>query len=219
MKPPFFALLLCLAAAPLLAAEERSALESSPQGWLDILPDSSFKGWTRVPIPPTPPQDPKMQWSVDPAKGILTCKGDGAHEWLRYDRELANFILHVEWRYEPRDSNARYNSGIGIRMSKYGDIWHQAQTGQTGAYLFGATLVDGAIVRMNLRDQMKENRVKPAGEWNTFEIRADGPVLSLWVNGAVVNEFRDCQLKRGYIGLEAEGYEVSFRNVKLKELP
>jgi hypothetical protein len=160
-----------------------------------------------------------MQWSVDAAKGILTCKGDGAHEWLRYDRELANFILHVEWRYEPRGANAKYNSGIGVRMSKYGDIWHQAQTGQTGAYWFGATLVNGAIERVNLRDQMTDNRVKPAGEWNTFEIRAEGPVLSLWVNGAVVNEFRQCELKKGYIGLEAEGYEVWFRNVQVKELP
>jgi hypothetical protein len=170
-----------------------------------------------VPIPPVPPQNPKLQWNIDQANKVLVCEGDGAHEWLRYDRELGDFILHADWRYEPREGNPRYNSGVGVRMSRFAEIWHQAQTGQTGAYFFGMTFINGAIQRMNLREQMTENRVKPVGEWNAMEIRADGPVLSLWLNGAVVSEFRECQLRKGYIGLEAEGFKIYFRNLQLKE--
>lgn len=210
---------LSLALACAAAAQPRSALEADPSGWVDILPDQSLKGWTRIGIPPAPPQDSKLQWKVDPSAKMLLCDGSGAHEWLRYDRELANFVLHVEWRFEPREGNPRYNSGIGVRMTRFGDIWRQAQTGLTGAYWFGATLIDGAVARINLSKEMKENRVKPAGEWNIFEVRAEGPVLSLWANGAVVSEFRECQLRKGYIGLEAEGFEVQFRNVRVKELP
>jgi hypothetical protein len=219
MRTSQITIVLCLALAGAAAAQTRSALETDASGWADLMPDESLKGWTRIGIPPAPPQDPKLQWKVDPAAKTLICEGDGAHEWLRYDRELANYILHVEWRYEPREGNPRYNSGIGVRMTRFGDIWHQAQTGQTGAYWFGATLIDGVVGRVNLSKEMKENRVKPAGEWNVFEIRADGPVLSLWTNGAVVSEFKECQLKKGYIGLEAEGFKVHFRNLKVKELP
>jgi hypothetical protein len=28
----------------------------------------------------------------------------------------------------------------------------------------------------------------------------------------------DCEVPKGYLGLEAEGYRVEFRNLKLKEL-
>lgn len=219
MRTSYLAALAVLFTAAALTAQNRSALETDASGWVDLMPDETLKGWTRVPIPPTPPQDPKLQWKVDKSAGLLICDGDGAHEWLRYDRELANFILHIEWRYEPREGNPRYNSGVGVRMTRFGDIWHQAQAGQAGAYFFGATLVNGIVDRVNLMKQMTENRVKPVGEWNTFEIRADGPVLSLWVNGAMVSEFKECQLRKGFIGLEAEGYKIYFRNVKVKELP
>jgi len=84
--------------------------------------------------------------------------------------------------------------------------------------LFGNTLVKGVPQRVNLREKMSENRVKPAGEWNTYEIRALGRQISLWVNGAVTNEFTDCEVPRGYVGLEAEGYRVEFRNIQLKRL-
>lgn len=40
----------------------------------------------------------------------------------------------------------------------------------------------------------------------------------LWVNGAAVSEFTDSEVARGYFGLEAEGYRVEFRNVRLKRL-
>jgi hypothetical protein len=39
------------------------------------------------------------------------------------------------------------------------------------------------------------------------------------VNGTVVNEFHDCEVPSGYLGLEAEGYSIEFRNVQLKRLP
>ena len=66
---------------------------------------------------------------------------------------------------------------------------------------------------------MKENRVKPAGEWNKYEIRAEGERITLSVNGEVVSEFTNAALQHGYIGLEAEGAEITFRNLKVQELP
>jgi hypothetical protein len=39
------------------------------------------------------------------------------------------------------------------------------------------------------------------------------------VNGAVVNQLPNCGLLKGYIGLEAEGFEITFRNLKLQVLP
>jgi hypothetical protein len=200
-------------------AQTPSALESDPKGWTDIMPPASLKGWTRVPFLTTDPLNPESQWSVDPASGLLICQGDKGHEFFRYDKELANFIFHAEWRFRPIPNGKGYNSGVLARCSADGLLWHQAQTTEPGGYLLGDTLVKGVKQRVNLRAQMKENRVKPVGEWNVYEIRAEGPKLSLWVNGAVVNDMDNLEILKGYIGLEAEGYPIEFRNLKLKVLP
>jgi hypothetical protein len=187
--------------------------------FVDILPDASLKGWTRIPIPPIDGLKPKLQWRVDAAQKALICSGDGGHEWLRYDQELGDYILQVEWRFTPKtEEPKKYNSGVGVRLSKYGELWIQAQTTLAGGYLFGENLSDGAIKRFNLSKEMKENRVKPAGEWNLYEVRVQGDKVTLSVNGMAVNEIGGIALRRGYIGLEAEGYEITFRTVKLKSL-
>jgi agarase len=196
------------------AAEAAASAET-----IDLLPPEDFKGWTRIPIPPVDGLKPKMQWRVDAAQHVLICSGDGGHEWLRSNREFGDFILQVDWRFTPRaPEEKRYNSGIGVRISRYGEIWYQAQTGLSGGYLFGMNFLNGVLQSFNLSKQMKENRVKPAGEWNHYEVTARGDTLTLAVNGAVVSELTGCGLRRGSVAFEAEGFEVTFKNIKLQVL-
>lgn len=196
-----------------------SALERDPAGWTNLLagPDA-MKQWTRGPIPPEGKLNPISQWTLDPKTGMLVCEGDRGHEWLRYDRELGDSVFHVEWRFTPIEGKKGYNSGIYARNSADARIWHQAQTGsESGGFLFGDTPVKGRIKRIN-HGKQRPSRVKPAGEWNTFEITSHGPDITLWVNGAVADQFRECEVKKGYVGLEAEGYRIEFRSVLLKVL-
>ncbi|HEV3121564.1 MAG TPA: DUF1080 domain-containing protein [Isosphaeraceae bacterium] len=221
----------CLAAAlvtmlvPLVGARpdepSPSALERDPQGWTDLLADAGagLRGWTRGSVPPGRALAAESQWSLDPSTGMLLCRGDGGHDWVRWDRELADFIFHVEWRFTPVEGKKGYNSGVYVRNSADAKIWHQAQTGSgSGGFLFGDTLQGDKIVRVNFSKQLREQRVKPAGEWNTYEITCKGPKISLWVNGAVTNEWDSCEVPKGFVGLEAEGWRIEFKNVKVKAL-
>jgi hypothetical protein len=199
------------------------ALERDPKGWIDLLEGAGagaeLKGWTRGPIPPEGKLDAESQWKFDPATRILTCEGTGGHDWVRWDRELGDFIYHVEWRFTPVPGKTGYNSGIYARNSADATIWHQAQTGDAkGGFLFGDTLVDGKIQRVNLSKRVQDGRVRPAGEWNTFEIKCKGKDMSLWVNGAVTLDWRGCEVPKGYVGLEAERFRIEFRQVKVKPL-
>jgi hypothetical protein len=214
-------LLVVLCSRTLADDSAKSALERDPQGWTDLLTQAGQKleGWTRGPIPPSGKLKEPSQWTLDEITGTLVCRGDGGHEWLRWDQEMADSIFHVEWRFTVVPGKKGYNAGIYARNSADARIWHQAQTGdRSGGYLFGDTLVDGATKRFNLSKRRAGSRVKPAGEWNTFEITCRGRDMSLWVNGAVTNEWHDCQISKGYLGLEAEGYYIEFRNVKVKPL-
>lgn len=216
------ALPLTLAAQAPSGESSPSALERDPSGWTDLLENAGpdLRGWTRGPIPPEGKLDETSQWKLDPATKILLCVGDGGHDWVRWDKELGDFIYHVEWRFTPVPGKTKgYNSGIYARNSADAKIWHQAQTGGgTGGFLFGDTLVDGQLKRVNFSKQVRDQRVKPPGEWNTFEITCKGKDMSLWVNGAVTIDWHDCQVPRGYVGLEAERWRIEFRNVKVKPL-
>lgn len=200
-----------------------AALACPGADWIDLTPPDTppgkeVPGWTRIPIPPVGPVNSTPQWKVDAASKTILCTGQGGHEWLRYDREFGDFVLQAEWRFTPKPGETKYNSGIGVRLSRYGELWTQAQTGLAGGWLFGVTLANGEMTRVNLREQMKENRVKPAGEWNLYEIRAEGDTVTLSVNGAVVNTWTGVALRKGYIGLEAEGFEIAFRNLRIQPL-
>ncbi|WP_169973864.1 3-keto-disaccharide hydrolase [Tautonia rosea] len=203
-----------------LPQETQSALEVDSEGWTDLLADAGpmLNGWTRVPIPPEGTLDPSSQWVLDPDTGMLVCTGDKGHEWLRWEKPSTDGIFHVEWRFVPvTEGPDRYNSGVYVRNSIDGSLWHQAQTGgASGGYLFGQTLVDGQVQRVSTREEMTEQRVKPAGEWNVYEIIFDGPRIALWVNGAITSEWDACEVRSGHVGLESEGYRIEFRRVLLK---
>jgi hypothetical protein len=120
-------------------AETRSAWESEPQGWVDILPAADLKGWFRVPVPPTG-QLGRAQWHLDGEKKILICDGDGGHDMLLFDKEIGDAIFHVEFCYTKIEGKKGYNSGAYVRNSRNGAIWHQAQFGDgKDGYLFGQT--------------------------------------------------------------------------------
>ena len=82
-------LLLCSLATALLPAQS-----------LDLMPDESLKGWTRIAIPATDGLKPKLQWRVDSAQKSLICTGDGQHEWLRFDQAFGDYVLEVDFRFK-----------------------------------------------------------------------------------------------------------------------
>lgn len=199
--------------------ETKSKFQSEPEGWMDIMPTADLKGWYRVSVPPTGRLG-REQWHVDTERKVLICDGDGGHDMLLFDKEIGDAVFHAEFCYTKIKGKSGYNSGIYVRNSKDGAIWHQAQIGDaSGGYLFGETPgADGKKKFFSLSKQVTKSRVKPAGEWNTIEITAKGQVLTLWVNGAVTCQIENCGQEKGRLGIEGEGYRIEFRNLKMKTL-
>jgi hypothetical protein len=225
--------LLAAALSVFAIAQNQSGPPQDTEGWRDLLPDPSFKNWTRLPLLPTRPMSETSQWKVDTEARTLLSEGDKGHEWLRYDQQFANFLFHVEWRFIKTPDKAKYNSGIYFRNNLDGWMYHQAQIGVEG-YIFAITPVNGVIQRVNLQGKpwpessasafkalsiSKENRLKDLLEWNTYDVRCDGKKITMWVNGGWQSEYTECEVPKGYVGLESEGHRIEFRNIKLKELP
>ena len=74
----------------------KSALQTDPQGWVDLMPPGDLKGWSRVPVPPGGKLG-RAQWHVDTDREVLTCDGDGGHEMMRFGtRQLRNVDMLPE---------------------------------------------------------------------------------------------------------------------------
>lgn len=199
-----------------------SCATSEQDGWENIMPGKNLEGWTVVDVPKDGPPPETPQWFIDEETGNLVCRGDKGRDWLRYDgKQYGDCVFHVEWRFKKVDGDPQYNSGVFVRNSAEYRIWHQAQLGSaSGGYLFGNTLVNGEEKRISTRDQLegKENPVNPAGQWNSYDITCSGSTISLVVNGVPTTVWENVEVEKGYLGLEAEGYYVEFRNVEVKEL-
>lgn len=70
----------------------------------------------------------------------------------------------------------------------------------------------------------RDAALNPPGEWNTYELRVEGERLQVFLNGHRINDFTNTDparsLQQGHIGLQnhGDGDDVSFRNVRMKEL-
>ena len=77
---------------------------------------------------------------------------------------------------------------------------------------------------MNVAPAPADVKIIP-GQWNTFEITANGDHLVVLYNGRKTVDVHDSRLKTGALGLQSAhpedpaGASVEFRSLKVKRLP
>jgi hypothetical protein len=208
--------------APAAEGESKSALESDPKGWVELLSGKDLKDWKRVPIPPDVKLADKNPWSLDADTKVLHCDGVGIKEMYLHQTEHGDGIFHIEWRFKKVEGKTGYNSGVYVRGSPDGKVWHQAQVAFIDkpplvADLFGETLVSGQPKHFQVLGTGHKHAKGP-GEWNTYEITCKGKTVSVWLNGHVVTTWNECEVPKGLVGMQAEFFYIEFRNLKFKDM-
>jgi hypothetical protein len=196
----------------------------------DLFNGKDLSGWVNV-------NTDKDTWTV--RDGELICSGHPIGV-MRSDKQYENFILHIEWKHiEPGGNSGvfawsdakpnektRLPNGVEIQMLELDWVNLHKKDGVTPplAYVHGELFgVNGVKTTPDNprgeRSMSIENRCKPRGEWNVYDVVAVDGVIKLAVNGKVVNGIRNSTQKKGYLCLESEGAEIHFRNIKMMELP
>jgi hypothetical protein len=57
---------------------------------------------------------------------------------------------------------------------------------------------------------------KPVGEFNKFEIEVQGGDMTIKLNGVVVSTVGGCEVTEGAIGLQSEGAETHWKNIRIR---
>ncbi|GIE95677.1 ThuA domain-containing protein [Paractinoplanes rishiriensis] len=138
-------------------------------------------------------------------------------------RPFTDYAVKADWRVTD-DSN----SGIFVGFPDPGDDpWVAVNQGYE-IQIDASDAPDrttGAIYGFQAADRAARDAVlNPPGEWNTFEIRVEGPRLRVYLNGVLINDFTGTDPARGldgHLGLQNHGPadQVAFRNIRVAELP
>lgn len=218
----------CLAALFVLCgglafAEESKSVGVTPaeakRGFVSLFDGKTLDGW----------QGDVKGYAVE--DGAIVCHGSN----LYTKKEYANFILRFEVKVPPAT-----NSGAGIRAPLEGpaafngielqiidnDGWEKKHPKLEAWQYHGS--IYGVV-------PAKQVSLKPAGQWNTEEIIADGSHIKVTLNGTVIVDVDIAEKKpiddhehpglhnaKGYIGWQGHGIPgdpVAFRNIRIKELP
>jgi len=181
------------------------------QGWFIYVDDAST--------------EPGDAWKSE--DGMLRCTGAGKG-YVRTESAYADYKLQLEWRWPEEPGN----SGVLLHIVSQDMLWPksfeaQLRSGSAGDF---ASFVDARskeeIVSRNPNavstGRLPRTEVDvelPVGEWNTYEIVAEGDTIKLSVNGTEVNRMTGVRPSAGMVGLQAEGTAIDFRNVQLTPLP
>ncbi|MEZ5398537.1 MAG: DUF1080 domain-containing protein [Bryobacteraceae bacterium] len=198
--------------------------------WRDLFNGRNLKGWVNVNTEPD-------TWSVK--NGLLVCKGQPIGV-MRSDRQYENFILHIEWMHmepggnsgvfvwsdaKPGEKN-RLPNGVEVQMLELDWPKLHVRDGVEPpiAYVHGELFGVGGVKTTpdnprGERSKSIENRCKPRGQWNVYDVVAVDGTIKLSVNGKFVNGIARSTQKKGYLCLESEGAEIHFRNIRILELP
>jgi hypothetical protein len=219
--------------------------QEAAAGWHLLFDGKTTEGWHST----HGPDFPATGWEVKDGLLSVTEHGgeEGGNAGdILTTRKYANFELLVDFRITPgANSGIKYfvdtaftpgheghGSAIGFEYQILDDAVHpDAKKGR-----------DGNRTEASLYDMIpaaKDKPVKPVGEWNTARIVIRGTHGEHWLNGVKVLEynratpqFREVvaeskfhvyphfgEANDGYILLQDHGFPVSFRNIKIRELP
>lgn len=157
--------------------------------------------------------------------GVINIKGE-PFGYMYTKKKYGNCHLHLEWRWVKEATN----SGIFLLMEEIKNpfpkgIECQLYANHAGdlVMLEGADLkeyqlpADGVRPRFPVLDKHNESSEKPVEEWNCADIYIYNGVITVYINGIYQNSATN-PMKEGYIGLQSEGKEIQFRNVRVAEM-
>ena len=216
MKKLFFALCaLVFCSVSAFAADNVLSDEEKADGFQLIFNGQNLDGW----------RGDMTGYIVE--DGVIICKPGGN---LYLPKDYKNFIIRFDFQVPPNGNN-----GLGIRaemgkdaayygmeiqiLDDYADCYKTLQPYQYHGSIYGVVPV-------------KRGFTKPAGQWNTEEVIADGSHITVKINGEVVTDADIANIKEtmdhrdhpglhnesGAIGFLGHGAKVMFKNVRVKEL-
>jgi hypothetical protein len=197
--------------------------EADDDGWATLFNGKDFDGW-------------KFHFGKDTTAndgtftikdGILICSGKPSG-YMYTAKSYRAFTLQFECAFKrpeglKSDADFRGNSGCLIHIGETNalGVWPRSIEVQGMNRQMGLILP----IPRNLKCTKTYDKealakvIKPVGQFNKVEIKVKGGDMTISINGAVISTVGACELIEGPIGLQSEGAETQWKNIRIREGP
>jgi len=213
------AVLLVLFGLAAAAAENPNRLTAQErlEGYRLLFNGMNLDGWDG---------DPAL-WSVQ--DGAIVGSSDGhpfkQNTFLIYKRQYADFILKAEVRLRNHNSGIQFRStalpGPGWVVTGYQADFSEAGDRSAWGNFYEEKGRGRAVMKTPDEGWQKAQKLVRHGDWNQYEILAQGKHIRLTLNGVVTIDTTDDKASTGVIAIQlhaGEPMKVEVRGVKLKPL-
>ena len=156
--------------------------------------------------------------------GVLVCSGK-PKGYVYSRRPYGNFTLRCDYRFaapaadaDP-EKTALANTGFMVHIQEPHKVWPRSLEVQGRWDQMGSIKSNGGVPDLVIHDDpaARETARRPVGEWNSVEIVSRDGTLTASLNGQPICRSEAGELTEGLIGLQSELFEVSFRNLRIRE--
>lgn len=159
-------------------------------------------------------------WTED--SGDLICSGV-PKGYIYSKKKYRNFTLRADYQFtltqEQMENPEKANTGFMIAIQEPQKVWPVSLEVQGRFDMMGSINGNGGIPRVPIKDDpdVRERVRMPLNQWNSIDITVRDGVITSKLNGEVVCVSEPTDLLEGSIGLQAEGYVVRFRDLRIRE--
>lgn len=141
--------------------------------------------------------------------------------YIRTKKEYKNYSLSVEWRWTKKAGN----SGVLLHIQKNDTVWPVCFQIQQKADAAGDIICMNGLWAKECTDKIKftvpkmqATNEKSIGEWNSMKVISKNGTLTVFINDLLQNKITGMTKTKGFIGFQAEGCEMEFRNLEIKKV-
>lgn len=190
--------------------------------WTQLFDGKTLRGWTQ--------KNGTATYRVEEGVIVGTTVEGSPNSFLCSDRSYADFELEFEVMVDNR-----LNSGVQIRSASTPEFKNgrvhgpqveiEAGPGEAG-HIYSEGTGRGWLSPAAHRDDPGRRKAFQNGQWNRYRVRAVGPRIQTWINGAAIGDVTDAKSKRaGFLGLQVHGiargkgpWQVRWRRLRIREL-
>ena len=139
--------------------------------------------------------------------------------YIRTRKMYSDFNLSVEWRW----TKVKANSGVLVHIQPKDCIWPICYQVQQKVDAAGDIICMNGVWAKECVDKVKftvpkqkPSNEKPLRDWNSLLIKSKNGILEVYINGVLQNSISQITVKKGFIGFQAEGKPLEFRNLVIK---
>jgi 3-keto-disaccharide hydrolase len=185
--------------------------------WTALFNGRDLTGWKVVFREKEKDADPAKTFTAKDTALIVSGKPTC---YIHTEKSYSNYVLSYEWRF-PEGSSPKSNSGCLVHIQPPPKVMPKSVEPQGRYEDHGKLFFIGGVKPVGeptFDADAQRKALKPMGEWSTTEVtcKADGSIV-VKLNGVQVSQAKT-ELTEGPIGFQCEGFEVHFRNIRIKEV-